>query len=511
MASTKEREAREERRRQKLTEKQREKTVAEQHQQEVIDRLSELGEARTRDTSIAFGKGFTLPSEYEDDLEGAVRFLDQYVEDQETVIEFSKTFMRRPWDGAVCMVNAMQKNFGAMGRQRGQGGFFFYQPPEQRAISTGPHGETVTVPWGMMEFPLFKGSIVCGSENHRTYGLLFHITITAAKKYASQIDGFFKLIEEECKNHSIYQGKVIDGQPEPEFIDPYDEETKKMVFSADTWTQLRANLWTTLEHGDVHRDLGLSRNRKVLVTGEYGTGKTMTIAKTLQVATENGWTAMVCRPGRDNLDKVMQTARLYQPCVVAIEDIDLAASGQDSDAMARMLDLFDGVQAKGVEVLGVLTTNHTDKIHKAMWRPGRLDAVVKLGNLDREGVKTMVELLITEDMRKDIDYDKVFESMAEYPPAFVKGSITRAIRYAVANSDGVRPDSITTHDLVSAADGFRPQYEQMRVAEEVSKPDSLGAALETHVTKVLSDGKVGVDYGAAASRDDQIAPIISAE
>lgn len=506
MATAAERRA--ERREQKKQERSKEKTLAEKHEQEIIDSLGDLGGSRARDTTIKFGTGFTLPTEYEDDLEGAVGFLDQYVTDQETETEYSRTFMRRPWDGAVCMVNAMQKNFGTSGRQRGTGGFFFYQPPEQRTISTGPHGETVQVPWGLMEFPLFKGTLMCGAKQHRTYGLLFHLEIRAAKKYSSQVEGFFRLVEEECANHSIYQGKVIDGAEEPEFIDPYTVDPEKIIFSNEVRLQLQANLWSPLVHSDTHRALGLPLNRKVLVTGEFGTGKTLTTARTLQIATENDWTAMTCRPGRDDLDKVMQTARLYQPCVVIIEDIDNAASKGNSDETSRLLDLFDGVQAKGVDVLAVLTTNHVSKIHKAMLRPGRLDAVVRLGDLDLEGVNRMVESIIDSEKLSNIDYDKVFKAMEGYPPAFVKEAIDRAVFFAIDRADG-EPDKITTHDLVEAAQSVRPQYDQMQSAGEGASTDSLGKALEAHVTKVLSDGTVGVNYGA--NRDDEVAPIIAVE
>lgn len=483
-------------------------TEAQKHEDNIINALGELGGARARDTTVSFGRGFQLPVEYQDNLEGAVEYLASYVESQEAQTEYSRTFMRRPWDGAVCMVNAMQKNFGTTGKQRGINTIFFRQPPELRTIPTGPHGETTQVPWGLMEFPLFRGTLNCGSQNHKTYGQLFHLTVRAAKKHASQVEGFFKLVEEECEKHSIYQGKAIDGQDTPEFIDPYVIDPEKIVFSAEITTQLQAKLWSSLENSDLYRELGLPLNRKVLLTGGYGTGKTITSARTMQVGVEHNWTNMTCRPGRDDLDKVMQTARLYQPCVVIIEDIENAASTGDSDEASRLLDLFDGVQAKGVDVVGVLTTNHINDIHQAMLRPGRLDAIIELGNLDRDGIARMIEVLIKSEMRGDIDYDKVFESMKDYPPAFVKEAIEQSVRYAIDRTQG-KPDAITTDDLIEAAVGLRTQFDHMQRAKQGKVPDKLGQVVEAHVRRVLTDDVALAGEGVPQDDGTYITPFVS--
>ncbi|NIS12736.1 MAG: AAA family ATPase, partial [Thermoplasmata archaeon] len=85
-----------------------------------------------------------------------------------------------------------------------------------------------------------------------------------------------------------------------------------------------------------------------------------------------------CRPGIDNVYDAMKTARLYQPAVVFYEDVDTIAQGDQTQghvAVTQLLDIFDGLTAKSTKILAILTTNHPEKIHKGMVRPGRLDAV----------------------------------------------------------------------------------------------------------------------------------------
>jgi transitional endoplasmic reticulum ATPase len=36
-----------------------------------------------------------------------------------------------------------------------------------------------------------------------------------------------------------------------------------------------------------------------------------------------------------------------------------------------------------------MTTNHKDEIHKGMLRPGRLDAIIEIGAMDRPGVEKL--------------------------------------------------------------------------------------------------------------------------
>src|SRR4029077_18616774 len=117
-------------------------------------------------------------------------------------------------------------------------------------------------------------------------------------------------------------------------------------------------------------------------------------------------------PGRDSLQTVLQTARMYQPAVVFFEDLDeISDPSHDGDNVTQLLDTFDGITAKGTEILAILTTNHPERIHKGMLRPGRLDAVIHIGELDANGVGRMIRALVPNEQLGHVNVDRVYEHM----------------------------------------------------------------------------------------------------
>jgi hypothetical protein len=202
----------------------------------------------------------------------------------------------------------------------------------------------------------------------------------------------------------------------------------------------------------------------------HNTGKTLAALLTGQEAARAGWTFIKARPGRDNIFVVMQTARLYEPCVVFYEDVDqiVDAEAQDRAGVAQLLDVFDGIEAKGTKILCVLTTNYPDKIHKGMARPGRLDAMIEISELDSDGVEALVRTRLSADMLEDeIDWAAVFAAATEYKPAFVTEFADRTMRYVIAEHGTMDGHKVGTRALVNAAHGLRPQYEKMVGAKEI--------------------------------------------
>jgi len=151
--------------------------------------------------------------------------------------------------------------------------------------------------------------------------------------------------------------------------------------------------------------------------------------------------------------------------VVWYEDIDIVAKGKSNEQVSRLLDSLDGITNKGVEILAGFTTNHIEEIQKGVLRPGRLDSVIHVGELDNEGFEKLTKSVIPAQLRGEIDYVKVAEAMHGYLPAFAKEAMDRAIRYSISRNHGT-PDVINTQDLVNAADGLRTQWQLMHDANE---------------------------------------------
>jgi SpoVK/Ycf46/Vps4 family AAA+-type ATPase len=234
--------------------------------------------------------------------------------------------------------------------------------------------------------------------------------------------------------------------------------------------------------------------RAVLVEGPYGTGKSESGRLTAKEAVENGWSFILCRPNRDNLNEVLQTAQLYAPAVVWYEDLDVIGQGHSDQQISRLLDSLDGITAKGVEVLAGFTTNHVDKLQKGVLRPGRLDAVIHVGGLDEAGYEKLVRVTVPEELLGDVDFSTVAVSFKDFLPAFAKEAIDRSMRYAISRNQG-SPAPINTEDLVAAADGLRPQLELMNDAQEGVKRSPLEERFSGLFTQALNETRVLDDDG----------------
>lgn len=424
---------------------------------EALRLLAEIGGRTTSDDDIVFeGKRFIIPESYASFAEAAKVLADK-AREEEQEFDFSRTFRYRPMDGAVATGNALRKAFGFT-KGKPIKTMFGTRPPELVDVEVGV-GKSVQAPWGALEIPGFKNTTLYFSENRDPeLGPVFRIIIRGPKKYRAEVEGLFTLVQRELDENSIYRGKAIDGQIVPRFIDTTLLDPNSVVYTGEVLQQLEANVWSPIKHADALAKRGQPGKRAVLFEGPYGTGKSLASLLTAQIAVENGWTFLQCRPGRDDLELVLQTARMYQPAVVFFEDLDTLAKPKhgEEDLMSRLLDLFDGVDTKGLRMLLVLTTNHVEKLHPGMLRPGRLDAVVSIGALDRAGVEKLCRYVLDDALDPKVDFDKVFEAMAGYMPAFVKEAIDRTVRYAVSRSGG-SVGKITTEDLVGAANGLRAQ------------------------------------------------------
>jgi transitional endoplasmic reticulum ATPase len=466
------------------------KTAEQRTQEAILNGLAELGGQRVgTDKIVKEGTSYVLPGTTS--IQEDIRFLVAYAESEEKETSFSKSFRYRPWDGAHAFQSALMKQWGTTGIGAGIHSFFGSSLPEMRTIDNGVDSQ-IQIPWGRVNFPPLDAVFDLGADYDRDLGLLFAMQVTAPKKHAKRVQGLFILIEEELKTNSIYKGKAFTGAEEPSFIDPYSVDRSKVVYSDEVLAQLDANIWSLMRHTEQTRAMGLPLKRAILLAGPYGTGKSLTAMLTAQEAVQNGWTFIQCRPGRDDLDKTLQTARLYQPAVVFFEDVDTLAMSGNPDQLSKLLDMFDGIQVKGTELAMVLTTNHTDKIHKAMLRPGRIDGVTEFGALDHQGFIRLVKAVVPSHLLDDsIDYDEVAAAMDGFLPAFVKEAIDRSMRYALARAGGT-PLGLTTADFVHAAKGLRPQLDLMHGAKEGVNADGIGTAMEKVLTKAITSGEVGL-------------------
>lgn len=449
--------------------------------------LAQIGGKSVSESDLTFEGGkFVLPEQYRGRVREAIRFLERWQEQQSTHHNFNKVFRYRPYDVAHATNRALKEAFGTTGVGETIHTMFGPQPPQFVDVPVSVT-DSVQVPWSTTAFPPLgqDATIDIDYSMDREAGPIGTVTVHAPRAVKAQVEGLFKLIDKHLKEESIYRGKALIGgdQLMPKFLDVRKVDPSHVIYSDEVLRQLNANVWALIEHTDLMRELGEPLKRAVLLEGPYGTGKSLAAFLTAQKAEANGWTFLFVRPG-DDLDAAMRTAQLYAPAVVFFEDIDVVAEAGDPAKVSKLLDSFDGIGAKGAEVIAILTTNRKDKIHKGMLRPGRLDAVISINALDAEGVEKLIKAKVPADMLRVINYPEVYGAFKTFTPAFAAEAISRAKRFAIARA-GKRPDFLTTADFVGAAQSLLPQLELMQSADEEKTTPTLDKALRETVAQVV--------------------------
>lgn len=414
----------------------------------------------------------------------AERVIARLKADQEKITRFPRQFNYRPNDGAVASANVMKRMFGmALGKTLRT--FFGDKPPSTITVAIA-HNKKITVPWGLVELPGLPGlQFDLGIAGHRDYGPIFSIVAEGPNRYRKQVEAFFEAVERELATNSIYRGQALSGANDLDFINLAGFDPTKIVFSTDVTDILEHALWGTLKHTSALELDDIAIKRALLLYGPYGTGKSSVGQITGQIATRNGWTTLISKPG-DKVADVLRTARLYEPAVVFIEDIDTQASSGLSSHVTELLDVFDGIVAKDSKIVMVLTTNKVETIHKGLLRPGRVDYAVEVGMLDQPGVERLIKAVIPANVLDDnVDYDAVFAAADSFGPAFVKAVTTRAKTWALINNEGNPNYRIGTRELVGAAESLRPQMNLLNAAGEGDLPPTLDRALHEVIKETL--------------------------
>ena len=328
----------------------------------------------------------------------------------------------------------------------------------------GTYVGQLQVPWGAVEIPEL-GVAELSSVMDEDYGMIFAISVTAPKSKTMLAKELFSTIDEELKGRSIYKGRSIDSAGEkPRFYDPFVIDRENIIYTEKLEHQVEKLLLNPIKNTEKARSMRLLK-RQHLLTGDYGTGKSLTMLYGAQVALQNGWTVIRYNPSKDNLDSVFKLARMYQPALVLAEDADAFSDVSNPQSVSELLDSFDGMLAKGGEITTIMTTNHPSSITKGMLRPGRIDSLIMFTPLDRQGVERLFKMKI-KHLDPATNFDNVYEACEGYGPAFIAEVAERVNAYSLSD---VKDEIVTEEQVVFAAQSIRDQHQLHLDADESSR------------------------------------------
>ena len=370
-------------------------------------------------------------------LRDAIKWLERKEEELEQEVGINEVFNAYPGDGAHAMVKALQAIYGftALKSKRGM---FGSTPPTMIGVKTGPNPEdSVQVPWGQVQIPGVEGYLETGFQIVKGRPV-FSLGGVVKRKNEKEVAEVARHIREYLADNSIYQGKAIriefpnleDANSlqdfEPEFLDLSNVRPEELIFSEDVQRNIHSNLFTPILHSQKCRDAGIPLKRGVLLAGPYGTGKTMTAYVAAKYAEENGWTFLYLKDVND-LAIAISFAKMYGPAVIFAEDLDNAlGTSQRNTDVNDILNTIDGVDSKDSEIVVCLTTNHVDRINKAMLRPGRLDAVINVMPPDADAALKLAQQYGRGLIDQNDDFSNVGKLLAGKIPAVIRETVERA-------------------------------------------------------------------------------------
>ncbi len=205
-------------------------------------------------------------------------------------------------------------------------------------------------------------STSCGVVRIRTLDYSNEVSIEVAAKLVDDADHAIKTILESASSNSIYKNQVIEisfqqevrdeygalemrEKVDPLFISQPPVTEAEIILDDDTREVLQRTVIDFHERRDELMRLGLPARRGVLFYGPPGTGKTFTsrfISNRVQSAT----TIITSGLSLLHVRSVFNIARMLQPSVVVLEDVDLVYSSRDisayTTALGELMDELDG-------------------------------------------------------------------------------------------------------------------------------------------------------------------------
>ena len=425
--------------------------------------------------------------------------------------EFLFKFDCHAWDGVVALKKAIDKVFGF---SFGESTFSFFageKLSQMVEIQLGPD-EKITVPWGKLTLPGVDGWIEPDMQNN-----MFILSCSIKRRHEEQVKELAAEMERILKEESIYRGKAVrltwvermfeESILDPQFLQLAGLDESQLILNQSVREAIEISLFTPVEKRQEVKDAGIEWRRGVLLSGSYGTGKTLTAVITAAKAQAAGITFAMC--DSDSLGRALQFARSYTPAIVFCEDVDESLLVHRTTKVNNMLNELDGVSSKEAEVMVVFTTNSAESITKAALRPGRCDAVIEFQLPDARTTEALVRAYAGSALTAESDIAAAVSGLVGNSPAIIAEATKRA-RLAAIRA-GVK--LITPELLAVATRTMQGQIELLRRPEQ-APPSALEAAANvvahylTHalaqasrqptVQSAVGNGKEGTSIPVAA-------------
>jgi ATP-dependent 26S proteasome regulatory subunit len=229
------------------------------------------------------------------------------------------------------------------------------------------------------------------------------------------------------------------------------------------------------------RASGQHVKRGVLLWGPPGTGKTHTVRYVLSRLTDH--TAFVLTGGGLGMIRwACGLARMLQPALVILEDVDLVAEHRGmaygmggNPLLFEVLNEMDGI-AEDADVAFILTTNRADILEPALAaRPGRVDLAIRIELPDADARHRLLDLY-GQGLTLRLDrIDDVVARTEGVTASFIKELMRKAALVAAARAAGEGAIEASDQDMEAALDELLAERSELTRALLGAGPAAVGA------------------------------------
>ncbi len=258
-------------------------------------------------------------------------------------------------------------------------------------------------------------------------------------------------IEDIALKNSIYKSKLLsisydhevqndDGETvhvndiNINFLAPKPISPENIVLEDEIMQIIQRNVFDFFTHSAQLAQHKIPLNRGLLFYGSPGTGKTFTCH---YIYHELKDVTCIVASGQSlvHIKSVCNIARMLQPALVILEDVDLVFAAREinlySSALGELMDQLDGFKPDD-NIVFILTTNSLDRMEKAIKdRPGRINQIVHFDVPNRELRLRYLKNYLRHCNTEKIDFENLSKKIDGISQAFIKDWVFRAIQVAL--------------------------------------------------------------------------------
>jgi len=304
-------------------------------------------------------------------------------------------------------------------------------------------------------------------SSHREYGYesgtRVEIAVPTGAAGAEFVQRCFLELENAVSEARCYRGKILSLEANADYrgrsagvtvheLAPVARED--VILPKATLELLDRNVLSFVASRAQLRGMGQSTRKGILLYGPPGTGKTHTI-RYLATNLPGHTTLIITASQIALLAQYMNLARLLQPAMVVIEDVDLIARDRDEmgpceeSMLSGLLNEMDGLK-EDADILFILTTNHPDELEDALAnRPGRIDQAIEVPVPDEIGRNKLTRLYGKGLPLGDDVVAEAAKQTEGVSAAFIKELMRRVAQASITRDGGT---TVVSGDIGEALD-----------------------------------------------------------